>query len=598
MNTLRRLVVRARRRNDDASPRGQILLIFAFGLIVFIGFAALSVDVGSLYVARRSYQNATDAAALAGAAYLTRPTGDPCADIAGAPTKQVCARRTAWSYLNEQLGLGLASATVDSYANGNTASTGQLVTPPAGPAYTVWISTPPNGAGTAAAMSTVGSSNQVLFVRVERQRDTFFGKIFAPNGFTVSAWSTAGIFPNRFAVITLRKGRNGVDIDAGPSNTTDIKIAGTGSSLRVVDGDVGGNYGMKMPGSGSRLILDSSTGDDVNVYLTDYVSCGSSCWSPGQIVDDSGAAVNAKKLPSFVNDPNYVPPPMNMAATWPASAIDNSAGLLDIPRSVSTPTSGSNQDDLVIKNSDPGSVSGATCSSDSPVAGPGWYDNVSVAGGKCLIFSGNRQRTNVFDSATETDVPLSQQPGIVYITGKLDIGNSALVVADGVTIVIRPDGSNGQFSPNSGGVMDLNRGLANGGVAQTLGGWTTKGLSPYKVVAGKWQYDSSMQNNASVNGVGIALYVLKPSQAGISVTGGTNVIVVNSGAGLAWTGVTYAPNDNVQVAGQPQHDGIGQLISWTFTFNGGTNVTQTYSGPGDGFPYLIEPCVQSGGSCQ
>jgi len=57
---------RPRQRSTDTDPRGQILLIFAFGLIVFIGLAALTVDVGSLYVARRNYQNATDAAALAG----------------------------------------------------------------------------------------------------------------------------------------------------------------------------------------------------------------------------------------------------------------------------------------------------------------------------------------------------------------------------------------------------------------------------------------------------------------------------------------------------------------------------------------------------
>ncbi len=98
--------------------------------------------------------------------------------------------------------------------------------------------------------------------------------------------------------------------------------------------------------------------------------------------------------------------------------------------------------------------------------------------------------------------------------------------------------------------------------------------------------------------MGIALYVLKPGQAGISVSGGTSVIQVNSGSALAWQGVTYAPNDNVAISGQPHHDGIGQLVAWTFTFNGGTTVTQTYDGPGDGFPYLIEPCVLVSGSCQ
>jgi hypothetical protein len=94
------------------------------------------------------------------------------------------------------------------------------------------------------------------------------------------------------------------------------------------------------------------------------------------------------------------------------------------------------------------------------------------------------------------------------------------------------------------------------------------------------------------------MYVLKPVQTGIADADGTDVITVSSGAALAWNGVTYAPNDNVSIAGQPNHDGIGQLISWTFTFNGGTDVTQTFDGPGDGFPYLIEPCVIVAGSCQ
>ncbi len=594
----------ARRTRAGGAPgdqRGQILIIFAFSMIAFVGFAALTVDVGGLYVARRDYQNATDAAALAGAAYLTRPLNSgTCGDVPGAGPKTLCARTASWTYLNDHLNLGLSAADIAAFAGVNTPAAGQCAAPTtcAADSYHIWVSTPPNGSGAAAAMSTVGSANGVMFVRAERQRDTFFGKIFVPNGFTVGTWSTAGIFPNRYAVITLRRGKNGADIDSGPGNTTDIKIAGTGSSLTVVDGDIGGNYGMKMPGAGSRLVLQGTGGDAVNVYLSDYISCGSSCWSPGQIVDGGGATVSAKKLPAFVADPNYAPPPMNVAATWPAGPIDNASPFLDIPKSVSTPSSGPGTNDLNITNSDPGSVTGATCSSDSPVAGPGWYDDVTVAGSKCLIFSGNRQRTNVFDATTETDVPLTQQAGIVYITGKINVGNSALIVADGVTIVIRPDGSNGQFSPNSGGVMDINRGLANGGIAQPLGAWTTKGISTYRNVGGKWLYDSSLQNNPAINGVGIALYVLKPTQAGIAAPGGTNVIAVNSGAGLSWRGVTYAPNDNVAVAGQPQHDGIGQLISWTFTFNGGTNVTQTYEGVGDGFPYLIEPCVLVGGACQ
>ena len=216
---------RGRHREDG---RGQILVLFALGLVVFIGFAALAVDIGSLYVARRDYQNVTDAAALAGAAFLTRPINDNCVDGSGGTSKPECARRAAWGYVSDHLGLGLSAADIADANHGgnNTAAAGRQETPTSGgAAYTIWISTPPNGAGSAAAVSTVATAQQVIFVRVDRQRDVFFGKIFVPQGFNVSAWSTAGIFPNRYAVITLRRGR-GTQIDQGDANATDIKISG------------------------------------------------------------------------------------------------------------------------------------------------------------------------------------------------------------------------------------------------------------------------------------------------------------------------------------------------------------------------------------
>lgn len=581
----------ARTRPDR--EHGQILVLFAFGLAVFLGFAALTIDVGSLYLSQRAYQNAADAAALAGASYLTRPLADPCQDSSG--SKPVCARAAAWNYLNDQLKLGLSAGQLNLLPNTSTIASGESIVPSAGgDPYLIWVSTPPRDAGSASTASTVRDSKSVMFVRVRRLNELFFGKIFVPDGFGVNAWATAGIFPNRWAVITLRRGQGGTAIDPGPANATDIAINGNTSTLSVINGDIGGNWGMKLTAS-SRLKVYSTQGDVANIYLRDNVSCGNSCWSPGQIQDQAGNPQAVLQLPRFIPDPNYPPPPINTTTfpTWPAGPITGNSPYLDIPKSVSTPATGPNKNDIDIKNSDPGSISGATCGAGSPVAGPGWYDDITVATGHCLFLSGTRQRTNIFSAATETDVPLTQQPGIVYVTGTINI-SGGLIVADGVTVVIRPNGSNGgsQFSPNSGGAMDLNRGLGVGGTAQPLGGWTSKGYSPYKTASGKWVYDGS------VDGVGVAVYVLKPAQAGISASGGTNVIQVNAGAALAWTGLTYAPNDNVAISGQPTHDGVGQLVSWTFTFSGGTSVTQTFSGPEDGFPYLIEPCIQVSGTCQ
>ncbi len=52
-------------RHRDES--GQSLILFALGLAVLLGMAAMTIDVGLAYVARRDMQNAADAAALAAA---------------------------------------------------------------------------------------------------------------------------------------------------------------------------------------------------------------------------------------------------------------------------------------------------------------------------------------------------------------------------------------------------------------------------------------------------------------------------------------------------------------------------------------------------
>src|SRR5437764_12591372 len=58
------------RREDTKSDAGQILVIFALGLTVFVFILALILDGGRVYAERRRTQNAADAAATAGASVL------------------------------------------------------------------------------------------------------------------------------------------------------------------------------------------------------------------------------------------------------------------------------------------------------------------------------------------------------------------------------------------------------------------------------------------------------------------------------------------------------------------------------------------------
>ena len=73
----------------------------------------------------------------------------------------------------------------------------------------------------------------------------------------------------------------------------------------------------------------------------------------------------------------------------------------------------------------------------------------------------------------------------------------------------------------------------------------------------------------------------------------SQVIKINAGAALTWTGVTYAPHDNVTLAGQPGHQGLGHLVSWTLRFVGGAPVRQTFAGPEAAYPRLFEPTIPS-----
>ena len=56
--------------NNHAGERGQILPLVAICLVVLMGFAGMAVDVGYLQYEKHQQQNATDAAALAGAQEL------------------------------------------------------------------------------------------------------------------------------------------------------------------------------------------------------------------------------------------------------------------------------------------------------------------------------------------------------------------------------------------------------------------------------------------------------------------------------------------------------------------------------------------------
>ncbi len=565
---------------------GQALVLFSLFLVVLFATTGLAVDYGTWLKARRDYQNAVDPAALAGAALLTRPDS---AD------KHQKARAAAWTELNRILGLGLSGGNINAYSISDTAQGAPQVVG----SYSIWVSTPPTNAGTDYPGSV--TTSRTIFVKVKRDSDAYFSRVVGVTSRTIDAWATAGLFPAKYAVITLR--RNG---QAPSSVGADITLNGSGTTLEVVDGDVGGNWNMKL-NSGSQLWVRGSTDIDANPYLIDYQSCGNSCWNNGQITSGpNGNPPNVQRdvlqLPAELPDPNYALPTAIASAPGADLGLGSALPIGDPSASCCSKSSPGSLDVGGGSDHAPGGtqfVGGVlTCKSDSPRIGPGYYTKITVEAGQCLILDPTMRHTSVVDSVADvaTPVPQTQLPGVFYVNGNINVNNSALIVGDGVTIVQRP-GSSNAMTVSSGGAIDLNRGLSPIGAHERLGAFLKDGTSTYSWsaagVAGdsrpQWVYQSSLETPTTA---GMAVYIIKRAQySSVATDDNSNVINITSGSGLAWDGVTYAPHDNVVLSGQPGHDGVGQLVSWTFTFSGGTNVKQTYVGPDLSIPYLIEPHV-------
>jgi Putative Flp pilus-assembly TadE/G-like len=66
---------RGHRPSHASRQRGQILVVFALGLVVFVAGVALVIDAGVAYAQQRTVQNGSDAAANAGAVVLAQRLG-------------------------------------------------------------------------------------------------------------------------------------------------------------------------------------------------------------------------------------------------------------------------------------------------------------------------------------------------------------------------------------------------------------------------------------------------------------------------------------------------------------------------------------------
>lgn len=513
------------RSRTRPGERGQVVVIVAIFMVVLIGFSALAVDYGSYLIARRSYQNIADAAALAGSVHMSRPIDD---------TKRGSARAAAWDSLARQLALSGPFPSSDTGAGSPHQEGG----------WSIWVTTPPTAAGSKYPGSSNISGSASVFVRVEKDNPAFLSRMFGINGRNITAWATAGNAPSRWAVLALC-GRNG----ACPPNAQSVTLAGATTALRVVDGDLGGNWGMAIQGnSPDRLQLPG----DSQAYLVD-ATCGPSlflCYPNPNVGDGSGGAKEVRTLPAPVEDPNYPLPPWLTDAT----AVPTRPDVGPPPLTGGTIISPTTEN--------------VGCTPSSPRIGPGRYTNIRIGANSCVILD------------PTSGLTAGQRPGIYYITGQLDIGSGSFIVGDGVSLFFGP--SMNAFNPQGGVVINVGNSDTSIPSGQwKYGAWTTKGLSGWSIAAGS--PPTSTWTTPTDQEVGVAFYVLRD---GGSYTTRFNM----SGATpILFRGILYGPQDNVNIGGVGTQAAVGQIVGWTVRYNGTTTIEQVFDGPSEARSFLLEP---------
>lgn len=121
------------------NERGATLVLVVLALVVLLGMAALSIDVGQLYTAKQRAQNVCDAGALNGAQYLTGASDCTAANGKPATAAQNCAtgnNAQIQHWKVSALGSESPGVTVD-FPTSVTDVTGTTTTVPAGSAIRV-----------------------------------------------------------------------------------------------------------------------------------------------------------------------------------------------------------------------------------------------------------------------------------------------------------------------------------------------------------------------------------------------------------------------------------------------------------------------------
>lgn len=529
-----------RRKEQD----GQILVLFVVVLILLLAMAALAIDVSNVYATRRAYRTAADAAALAGGQELqqglTKSLGT---------AQYAAARARAAEALGQQLG---GTPVCDTVGTTMTCTFG--VTP-----YVATIRTPIN-AGECVSCRPARS------VEVKVANPAFavsFARLFGIDSYAVSVGAVAGLsFANWYVIQTLRPPLPLGNSDA--FDVRDIRIDG-GTTVSVQNGDVGSNSNMEYAGTNSILQLDP----EYDMYYYD---------NPFNYGPQWGTDPVGEELTALMEDPGYTIPSRTNAPTGVTVTADTDAAC----RARVDALLGDEDYEPLVPTDNSGAVdyTKVDCYSKGVYPSASNGPEAGVGNGRLGIL----------------------EPGVYFFDGRFTVQGSLVGGyegrEEGVALVFSQSGefknrtSGGGSGPNA---VVLNAGSRYGDPA----GFEATPARDYSNPGTLVQTDTTPPLILTIMVSPDLNCVIGTTYPTLCDDNHNRTINLAGGTSLYLAGVQYAPSDNSVVAGGSDGNGyVGQIVSWTLRYTGGTQINQ--QGPeivGPGLLRLDGACTAPGTPC-
>ena len=540
--------------------RGQVLVLFALMLIVFLGIAALAIDIGGVHAQLRYERAVADAAALAGASDTYR---DGSSTVA-APEWQN-ARGHAMQNLIDELNPTFTPGDPLPTCSGDSAPYGADIVncPIAGTPYYVSIYAP--APSCAAGGCDARRSVQVTVRKPEHGLS--FAHIFGQDEWNLAITSVAE--RNRgsnYSFVTLRPPKPSRRSDPGcapncDANDDDIGLDGSGTTLRVL-GDMATNTNM--------ILTNGATVDlpEVGSVVDRYDAYKGWIGLPPDRQIGAPIPDPMYPIPTVPTDPAYSSFNYANAAAAELTVDECKAEVAKIPASYNGP--GGLTVDVTAAGVDDGSIICLKPGRYTYSGGIGGY-NASV---KTLIFS----------------------PGVYFLEQGLKPGNNMQIIGGyepglpGIAFVFENRCNPGcEFTGNA-----LDKLVLNAGDAYP----SRTGTAATAAVA----FDGALVQTTARIPLPMTLIVEKNPACFVALTDPCDVnpsqwrqLTLPGGSSTFVYFVQYAPTDNVFLTGGSGSDGLlGQIWAWTVKYTGGTQITLLgANNPEPGVLRIATPCSPS-----